>query len=249
MSDVLSRIDFDRLYERSAEEAVAYLESLGVRITWNWREQWRSYQDRAFTVSRVASADLLQDLLDELRRASQSGVSWKEWVRQVPETLERRGWSPKKSDGSSWRFDTIFRTNMQSAYQAGRYDRMQKADLFEFWEYRAVGDKRTRPSHQELDGLILPKSHRFWNKVFPPNGWACRCSVTALTRAQALRRGYRDPDGSKAVTPDGRSVNLEKWQPDEGFVGVPGKRVEPDLRKYDPDLRRQLELALEDRDG
>lgn len=243
----MDNLDFDRLYERSAEEAVAYLEGLGTKITWNWREQWRSYQEKSFTVAKVASADLLQDMLDELRRASKSGVAWNEWVRQMPEMLERRGWSPKKDDGSTWRFDTIFRTNIQSAYQAGRYDRMQQSDVFEFWEYRAVGDKRTRPAHRELDGLILPKSHPFWSRVFPPNGYSCRCSVTALTAAQARRRGYREPEGNKAVTPSGEIVDLEEWLPDEGFVGVPGKVVGPNLKKYDPALRRRLETDLRSR--
>ena len=240
----LSPVDIERLYERSPEEAVAYLKKLGVSVTWDWQEQLRTVQAQAFTIPKVASADILEDVRQELVRASESGVAWKAWQDQVGEMLERKGWKTK-SDGSAWRLGTIFRTNMQSAYQSGRYERMQAATAFEFWQYRAVGDARTRPKHAELDGIILPKSDPFWSRSFVPNGYACRCSVTALTRSQALRKGYRPPKDRKAVNESGRVVNVDRWEPDAGFAGVPGHELTPDLEKYDRQIRRQLQLDLD----
>lgn len=235
------------LYRMGPERAISFLESLGVEITWDWKEQLQSVRRRAFTVAKVAKADALQTLLDELRRAQSSGVSYDEWKKSTKEVLERKGYGTR-DDGSAWRLDTIYRTNMQTAYQAGRYERMQQtSDRFEFWEYRAVGDRRTRPKHKALDGLILPKDDPFWNRVFPPNGYRCRCSVTALTRKQALRKGYKPPDGDVARSASGETIRLRgkgAWDPDQGFEGVPGQQYEPGESAYDPAIRRDLEKDL-----
>lgn len=241
----LSTVQIRRAMVLPPERAVAYLESLGVEVTWDWREQLDVLRRRAFTIAKVTSASLLQTFLDELKSGMKKGTPWKEWTKQTGELLQQKGYA-RRPDGSAWRLDNIYRTNLQSAYQAGRYQQMKSAGRFEFWQYRAVGDKRSRPKHAELDGLILPKSHPFWKRVFPPNGFRCRCTVTALTRKQAIAAGYREPTGSKAVTPDGRVVDLGDWQPDPGFAGVPGQPYEPDVEQFDPAIGKQLKLELED---
>lgn len=241
----LSPIQIRQLYGMAPEKAVKYLESLGVAIAWDWQLQLTKVKSRAFTIARVASVDALQTVLDELKKASTSGVSYKDWQKNTGDLLEQKGWAAK-TDGSAWRLDTIFRTNMQSAYHAGRYEQMTGASSrFGYWEYRAVGDKRTRPKHRELDGLILPREHKFWKKVFPPNGYACRCTVVAITEKQALARGYEPPTGSNAVTPSGQKVNLDDWDPDDGFAGVPGQPLDPDLKKYETDLAADLKKHLD----
>lgn len=56
-------------------------------------------------------------------------------------------------------------------------DYERNADLYPNLRYRAVRDERTRISHAELDGYVIPIDHPFWNKYYPPNDWNCRCSV------------------------------------------------------------------------
>jgi uncharacterized protein with gpF-like domain len=50
-----------------------------------------------------------------------------------------------------------------------------------------VMDDRTRPTHAALNGLILPANHSFWTDHYPPIGFNCRCSVTAL---DSIPEGY-----------------------------------------------------------
>lgn len=49
--------------------------------------------------------------------------------------------------GSPWRVATICRTNVQTAYNAGRYAQQSAMHSARpYWQYLAVLDERTRPS-------------------------------------------------------------------------------------------------------
>lgn len=64
------------------------------------------------------------------------------------------------------------------AEAADNYQRLiKKTKLFPYWEYKTVGDDKVRPEHDALDGLILPANDPRWKKIFPPNGWKCRCYI------------------------------------------------------------------------
>ena len=56
---------------------------------------------------------------------------------------------------------------------------------FPYLRYETEGDKRVRPEHQRLQGIILPVNDAFWDKFYPPNGWRCRCDVTQLSDEEA----------------------------------------------------------------
>ena len=58
------------------------------------------------------------------------------------------------------------------------YQRLaSKTKLFPYWEYKTVEDDRVRLWHQKLDGVILPANDPRWDKIWPPNGWKCRCYI------------------------------------------------------------------------
>src|SRR5690606_26886793 len=62
---------------------------------------------------------------------------------------------------------------------------MKDVESFPYWEYRTVGDDRVRRDHADLDGLILPANDPLWQKIYPPNGWNCRCYVVARMAHEA----------------------------------------------------------------
>jgi SPP1 gp7 family putative phage head morphogenesis protein len=61
-----------------------------------------------------------------------------------------------------------------SAQMAEKWQGLQG---FKYLEYRTVGDDKVRPQHKILDGLILESRDPIWNRIYPPNGWRCRCTV------------------------------------------------------------------------
>jgi hypothetical protein len=73
---------------------------------------------------------------------------------------------------------------------AGRYKRLlDNADAAPYWQYIAVMDGRTRHTHAELNGKIWRFDDPIWKVIWPPNGFNCRCRVTALSEAQLKERG------------------------------------------------------------
>ena len=46
---------------------------------------------------------------------------------------------------------------MQTAYAAGRYKKMQAVKKSRpYWQYMAIMDRRVRPSHAILNGMVYP---------------------------------------------------------------------------------------------
>ena len=92
--------------------------------------------------------------------------------------------------GSPHRLKTIYQTNLQAAYMAGRAKAQAQAGAFPYLMYVAVMDGRTRPSHAALNGKVWRKDDPVWQVLFPPNGFNCRCRTRALTEGQMRREGH-----------------------------------------------------------
>lgn len=91
--------------------------------------------------------------------------------------------------GSPYRLKIIYRTNIQTSYMAGRYKtQIKNTDNHPYWQYVAVMDRRTRPSHSMLNGRVFKYDDPFWDDFYPPNGWGCRCRVRALSEDNIQNR-------------------------------------------------------------
>ncbi|EBF9679804.1 phage head morphogenesis protein, partial [Salmonella enterica subsp. enterica serovar Glostrup] len=146
-------------------EAVAYFESKGYAIGLHWHDVEAAAQAKAFTVAGVLKLDVLADIRRGMQDILNSGGTLRDFERQLTPVLERKGWLGKglvvdEETGELHgkrlmprRLETIFRTNMQSAYMAGRWrQQMATVGTHPYLQYVAVMDRRTRPSHAVLDG-------------------------------------------------------------------------------------------------
>lgn len=74
-----------------------------------------------------------------------------------------------------------YQTAIGSSRMAGEWMRIDEAkDILPLIQYQTVGDSRVRPEHAALDNIIRPVEDKFWNTLYPPNGWNCRCTVIQL---------------------------------------------------------------------
>ncbi|MBI4742498.1 MAG: minor capsid protein, partial [Betaproteobacteria bacterium] len=118
--------------------------------------------------------------------------------------LQDKGWWGKKivvgndggaevvQEGSPRRLQTIFRTNLQTAYAAGRWKRFaDNAAARPYLQYVAVMDGRTRPGHARLNCKVFPIDSPVWKVIAPPNGFNCRCAVRALSAGDLAARGLK----------------------------------------------------------
>lgn len=192
------------LFGREPADAIRHLEAKGLRITFNWQEMLDEAHARAFTVAKAMRVDILQDIRRALLDAMRQGKTFREFALDLEPRLRARGWwgkgvyvDPDTLDarlvqlGSSRRLWTIYQTNLQSAFMAGRYKRQMQADGFPYLMYVAVMDARTRPSHAALNGKVYRKNDPAWAAIYPPNGFNCRCRTRALTEGQLAREGRR----------------------------------------------------------
>lgn len=196
--------DLKAIFGLEPEQAVAYLKSKGYAITWNWQEMVDQAHNISFTVAKAMRLDLLSDIRGALETALQSGQTLKQFIAELQPVLESQGWWGKQvivdsqgvgemvQLGSPRRLKTIYQTNLQSAYMAGRKASMEETtDTHPYWMYVAILDGKTRPSHRALHGQVFRHDDPIWASIFPPNGFNCRCRVVALTESAVKRRGLR----------------------------------------------------------
>lgn len=138
---------------------------------------------QAFSVAGVARADQLKAVFDSLNDVLAGGGTFADWRKKV-ETGQVPLNLPKH------RLDNIFRTNIQGAYGQGRWE-SQKRNLKTrpYLMYDAINDSRTRPAHRAMDGHVARADDPIWRRWYPPCGYRCRCTVIALTQAEARARG------------------------------------------------------------
>ena len=78
---------------------------------------------------------------------------------------------------------TEYQTATLISESAETYNRLNsKKELFNIWMYKTVGDDKVRQEHREIDGIVLPADDVRWNKIWPPNGWKCRCYIVPRMR-------------------------------------------------------------------
>lgn len=122
---------------------------------------------RAFSVAGTARMDVIMDVHGAVLKAIDSGETLADFKGRLESIMETRGWKGL----TPWHAETVFRNNIQTAYSTGRYAQMvEQTDRFPYWEYDAVNDSRTRPTHAALDGKIFRADHPFWDTWYPPNG-------------------------------------------------------------------------------
>ena len=182
---------------------------------------------RAFAVSGIAKGDELTTVFQALQKAIDQGTTLDDFKRDCAQIFAKRGWVGMRA----WRVDNIFRTNIQTAYNVGRYRQMMEvADARPFWQYSAINDSRTRPTHAALNGKVFPFDHPFWKTWYPPNGFRCRCGVVTLSAREMRRDGLQvetdDPTG-KLIEPidpkTGAKMIARPLMPDPSFASNPGE--------------------------
>ncbi len=184
---------------------------------------------KAFSVTGISSIDQLQAVLDSLGRAMSEGMAFSEWKKLVTS-------GDIALDLPAYRVENIYRTNVQTAYAAGRWKQMETNKENRPWlMYDAIDDSRTRPAHRELDAHIARIDDPFWNSYFPPLGFQCRCSTIALDDDEAIEMG-------------GPSTDIPNVKPDSGWGFNPGKSrwagIEQSFEKRETTVDQELQGKL-----
>lgn len=83
---------------------------------------------------------------------------------------------------------TEYETANLTAEAAANYQRLKsKTGMFPYWQYVTAGDEKVREEHKKLDGVTLKHNDPLWDKIYPPNGWKCRCHVVARMKHEVSK--------------------------------------------------------------
>ncbi len=186
----------------------------------------------AFTVAGITQLSLVSEVWDALDKALMDGTTLEQFKRDVALKL-KAAWGSAKPH----RVETIYRTNIQSAYNAGRYSTLTSPALLAarpIWIYDSVMDVRTSPICTPLNGITLPAKDPFWATHQPPLHHRCRSSI---------RTSRPDPDlqitdlSTLQLQPPAKDFGAAPFSP----VGHPW---EPNLARFPQPLRSRAEDVL-----
>ena len=256
-------IDRTAAIGQEPEAAVAYLKQKGIAVSWDWQDMLDDAHATAFTVAKTAKMDVLSDIYSAVVDAAEQGRTLEEFSRELAPVLQRKGWwgrqeikNPEGETqsvqlGSPHRLKTIYLTNMQSAYMAGRYaEMMDSIDTHPYWQYVAINDSRTRETHRMLHGRVYAADDPVWDSLYPPLDYRCRCRVRPLSRGMGESRVQARPTlesvtvdiGSNPYTGEARyarrtgiRINNKFIAPNAGFNANQGKSM----------LSRMAQIAVE----
>ena len=145
-----------------------------------WEALEKPLRFRAFTVARLAELDHIEKVRQTLVTALENGDGFQEKWATLRQTLQTRG-----EDIAPGYFETVYRTNVQTAYNAGRLMQYQNNPPHA-WELLVIEDGRTSDTCKGIASLIgngraLPADHPFWKKYgFPPYHFNCRTTFRAV---------------------------------------------------------------------
>ena len=233
------------------------MESTAAKAFWGpgtpFSEAIDYFNAKAFTISGVTHAELLSAIKQEIVSAIETGALLDDFRKSVDTLFTRYGFDPLHP----FRIETIFRTNVQVAYQGGRYRQMIEpavAASLPYWRYVAVMDGSTRPEHAALHGKIYRFDHEFWKTWYPPNGFRCRCTVSAVSDRTMRKNGWQeeteDITGTLIEPIDpatGIRMPARPLMPDPGWRYNPAETVwVPDMSRYDTELADLINAKIGD---
>jgi len=202
-------------FSTEAEKAIKVLRKM-TNLPQEKVEQLRQmYDAEAFRVLSNAGYAIETRLLRKMEKITSEGLHVKDGVKELRKTFDRLGITPT----SNFQLEAIYRTQTQTAYHAAKW--LQGQELGDFlwgYKYTTVGDDRVRPEHLAMEGTTLPKDHPFWRTSFPPNGWACRCTVIELFEERDV---LEPPKRFETTDEYGEPITVEPV-PDRGFAYNPG---------------------------
>ena len=226
-------------FKSPPQDAIRYLEQKFPKASWAYTDLLDNAHDRAFVVAKMVDVDLATTVQRSIIDAMQEGKGYKAWAKDIDKVLAKSGWydgqinvdaqgnAKKVVTGGQHRLETIYRTNVAAAYEAGRQQVIfndRDDDPFGYVMYSAIMDNRTRPTHKALHGKVMEKSDPAWSSISPPNVYNCRCTIVELTQGQIDRYGYKVTKSEGRLStqvvelPNGKEAQRTLFELDNGAV-------------------------------
>lgn len=176
-------------------EAVEYLKKRDVIKKVDYDSLSDKMRFRAFTASRIADGDLLKKLNAEMIASVNDGKGLSDFLSLTKtDILDKIGMGA----GSGWYYETVWRTNTQTAFNVGRAMGFAEDKPLAL-ELVIIDDSRTSDICRQYAGkrFILPYDHPFWQTHWPPFHFNCRTTVRAIYDESEIPESWSNPKDIK----------------------------------------------------
>lgn len=169
-------------------EAVEYLRKRDVLNKVDYDRLSAQLKFRAFTASRISDGALLKRINGELIKNIEAGNGLKDFLGMTKtDVLSKVG----LGNAGGWYWETVYRTNVQTAYNAGRmmgYEQDKPLAL----ELVVIDDARTTDYCRQYagKGFVLPYDDPFWKSHIPPFHFNCRTTIRAIYDERELPESW-----------------------------------------------------------
>jgi len=146
-----------------------------------WEELEAKLRFRAFTVARLTELDAINAIREKLIKVLQEGKTLRQFWEEggKDELLKRAGFHRS----NPWYWETVFRTNIQTAYNAGRAYQFRKVKPA-YLEFVGITDARQTRICRARSGVIRPADDPWWSSNWPPLHFNCRSTVRAIHKEE-----------------------------------------------------------------
>jgi len=189
------------------EDAILFFRSKVPLTREEWEELEKLLRFRAFTVARLTELDAINHVKEKILKAIEEGKTFQEFMAEAgeDELLKKAGFH----QSNPWYWETVFRTNIQTAYNAGRKMQIEKDPAIEYLEFVGIRDSRQTEICRKRSGIVRPKDDPWWRNNWPPLHYSCRSYVRAVYREEVAK-------GRVRVTPVRKLVGLSEPMEDFG---------------------------------
>ncbi len=237
------------------DEAIAFFRDKINLPSEKWSDIIAEMHNRGFTVAGVTKAEQLADFRAAVDAAITDGKTLQEFQKDFDSIVEKHGWD--FVGGRIWRAAVIYDNNVTAAHAAGRRQQQRDPDVMRqrpYWRYRHSDvSENPREKHLGWDGLVLAADDPWWDTHYPPNGWGCKCFVETLSKRDLEKMNKTGPDAAPETqyrewkNPSTGETETVPEGIDPGWDHAPGeKKYTPNLDKYPPELREQVEAELDE---
>lgn len=163
-------------------------------------------RQKYFWIKKVTDVNVTEKIFKQMSNTLENGGTFKDWKKDVDKILSESGL--KLNEGY---LKTVFRTNMNHAYNAGIHLKVDKyKERYPYYRYCGILDGREQQHTKELDGKIFKVGTPEADKYFPPNGFNCRCYTVSLTEDEV--------DPSEVVSSDDIGLDVGSFGDNIGDV-------------------------------
>lgn len=172
-------------------EAVEYLKKRDVIKKADYNKLSDKMKFRAFTASRINDGKLLESLNAEMIANVNDGKGLKDFLSMTKtEILDKVGMGPNQG----WYWETVYRTNVQTAYNAGRMMGFEEDKPLAL-HFVGIEDARQTDICHSMSNVIRPYDDPIWKKYIPPLHFGCRSTVRAIYDRDELPEEWTDLEG------------------------------------------------------